>query len=135
MAKSAVIGGAVGIRADGPDAVRAIRAQVDVPIIGIYKQRSPDYQVYITPTAEAARAVIAAGADIVALDGAQAERPTGISLKELIASVHDQGALVMADISTLEEGRYAAEAGRILSRPPWPAIHPTAASSPARTWS
>jgi len=106
-----VLGGAVGIRVNGPADVAAVRALLDVPIIGIYKQRRPDYQVYITPTVESALAVIEAGADIVALDGSPAPRPDGRSLAELIAAVHERGALVMADISTLEEGLGAARAG------------------------
>ncbi|MFO7322438.1 MAG: N-acetylmannosamine-6-phosphate 2-epimerase [Chloroflexota bacterium] len=111
MAEAAVLGGAVGIRANGAEDVAAIRRRVSVPIIGINKQRSPDYQVYITPTLEAALAVVHAGAEIVALDGSPAPRPTGIHLRDLIAGVHEAGALVMADISTLDEGLWAAECG------------------------
>ncbi len=111
IAQAAVLGGAVGIRVNGPADVAAVRALVDVPIIGIYKQRRPDYQIYITPTLESALAVIEAGADIVALDGSPAPRPDGLSLAELIAAIHERGALVMADISTLEEGLGAARAG------------------------
>jgi N-acylglucosamine-6-phosphate 2-epimerase len=111
MAQAAVLAGAAGIRANGPADVAAVRALVDVPIIGINKQRLPGYQVFITPTLEAALAVIEAGAEIVALDGSPAERPGGIQLADLIAGIHARGALVMADISTLEEGLYAAGAG------------------------
>lgn len=111
MAEAAVLGGAVGIRVNGAADVAAVKARVAVPIIGINKQRSPDYPVYITPTLASASEVIDAGAHIVALDGSPAPRPTGISLAELIAGVHDRGALVMADISTLKEGIFAAEAG------------------------
>lgn len=111
IAQAAVLGGAVGIRVNGPADVAAVRALVDVPIIGIFKQRHPDYQIYITPTLEAALAVIEAGADIVALDGSPAPRPDGRSLAEVIAAIHERGALVMADISTLEEGLGAVRAG------------------------
>src|SRR5690606_34983279 len=111
LAEAAVLGGAVGIRANGAEDLAAIRRRVSVPIIGINKQRSPDYQVYITPTLEAALAVVHAGAEIVALDGSPAPRPTGIHLRDLIAGVHEAGALVMADISTLDEGLWAAECG------------------------
>jgi len=111
MAEAAVRGGAVGIRADGEANVSAIRNRVNVPIIGINKQRQPEYQVYITPTLEAAIEVIEAGAEIVALDGSTAPRPGGITLRELIRGVKERGALVMADISTLSEGLVAAEQG------------------------
>jgi N-acylglucosamine-6-phosphate 2-epimerase len=104
-------GGASGIRANGAERIRAIRARIGAPIIGIEKQRHAGYQIYITPTIAAARGVIDAGAEIVALDAADAPRPDGSSLPELIASVHERQRLVMADISTVDEGMAAAEAG------------------------
>lgn len=111
MAEAAVLAGAVGIRANGAADVAAIRQRVDVPIIGINKQRIEGYSVYITPTVESALAVVDAGAEIVALDGSPAPRPGGVTLRDLIAAVHARGALVMADISTLDEGIGAAQAG------------------------
>lgn len=111
MAQVAVESGAVAIRANGADNVAAVRARVSVPILGINKQRVEGFQVFITPTLESALAVIDAGAEIVALDGAPAPRPSGIDLRTLIDGVHARGALVMADISTLEEGIYAAGCG------------------------
>ncbi len=110
LAEAAVRGGAVGIRANLPQNIRAIREMVRVPIIGIYKHTLPDYPVYITPTFEHARAVVEAGADIVAVDATARERPE--PLPELIRRIREElGVLVMADISTLEEGVTAAEMG------------------------
>ncbi|MCS6830045.1 MAG: N-acetylmannosamine-6-phosphate 2-epimerase [Armatimonadota bacterium] len=110
MAEASVRGGAVGIRANLPQNIRAIRELVDVPIIGIYKHTSPNYPVYITPTFEHARAVVEAGAHIVAIDATARERPQ--PLPELIQRIREQlGVPVMADISTLEEGITAAEMG------------------------
>lgn len=110
MAEAAVRGGAVGIRANLPQNIRAIRELVQAPIIGIYKHTLPDYPVYITPTFEHARAVVEAGADIVAIDATARERPE--PLPELIRRIHEElGVLVMADISTIEEGVAAAEMG------------------------
>lgn len=110
MAEAAVRGGAVGIRANLPRNIRAMRELVRVPIIGIYKHPLPDYPVYITPTFEHARAVVEAGADIVAIDATARDRPE--PLPELIRRIHEElGVPVMADISTLEEGVAAAEMG------------------------
>jgi N-acylglucosamine-6-phosphate 2-epimerase len=69
MALAAGQGGARGIRAQGVEDVRAIAAAVDRPIIGLKKAPPlvPD-RVYITPTLEHAAELIAAGADVVALD-------------------------------------------------------------------
>jgi N-acylglucosamine-6-phosphate 2-epimerase len=110
MAHAAWEGGAVGIRANGPDDIRAIRAAVPLPIIGIYKDG--DSGVYITPTLNHARAVVEAGADVVAIDATRRPRPDGSTVAELIPRIHDElGGPVMADVSTLEEARAAEAAG------------------------
>ncbi len=110
MALAAWLGGAVGIRANGADDIRAIRTKVPLPIIGIYKDG--DEGVYITPTFRHAQVVAEAGADVVALDGTQRPRPEGSSLVDIITRIHDQlGKLVMADISTLDEAVAAESAG------------------------
>lgn len=112
MAKAAALAGAVGIRANGPADIRAIRAAVELPIIGIYKLRAPHSPVYITPTFQSAQAVSQAGADIIAIDATQRPRPDGSTLEVLIRRIHEElGLPVMADVSTLQEGILAAQAG------------------------
>ncbi|MGB9876276.1 MAG: N-acetylmannosamine-6-phosphate 2-epimerase [bacterium] len=110
MAKAAEIGGAVGIRANGPEDIRAIREVVDLVLIGIYKVQVAGYPVYITPTFEAVREVAKAGADIIACDATLRERP--VPFRELVKMIHlEFGLKVMADISTREEGLRAVEEG------------------------
>lgn len=110
MATAAWQGGAVGIRANTPADIRAIRAAVPLPLIGLYK--AGDAEVYITPTLEHARAVVEAGADIAALDATARPRPDGRTLPEVIAALHAEfGIPVMADVSTVEEGAAAVRAG------------------------
>jgi len=111
MAQAAVMAGAHGIRACRPENIRAVRALVGIPIVGIYKQEHDGFEIYITPTVESALAAVDAGADIVGMDGSPRPRPDGSSFKDLVDAVHDRGALVMADISTREEGLFSAEAG------------------------
>ncbi|NVI87704.1 N-acetylmannosamine-6-phosphate 2-epimerase, partial [Actinomadura sp. BRA 177] len=86
-----------------------VAAAVDVPVIGLTKDGTGG--VFITPTVEAARAVPAAGAQMVAADATFRPRPDGRPLTASIEAVHDAGALFMADVSTLDEGIAAAEAG------------------------
>ena len=112
MAQAAEIGGAVGIRANGQADIAAIRARVSLPIIGIDKNVHPGYEVFITPTLESARLVAMAGADIIATDATLRPRPDGSTAAGAIRrSRRETGKLIMADISTLEEGLAAAEAG------------------------
>jgi N-acylglucosamine-6-phosphate 2-epimerase len=111
MARAAVLGGAAGIRANGPDDIRAIKAAVDVPVIGIWKTGHPD-GVYITPTFEAAATIVEAGADVVALDATGRPREDGSTSAELIARIRAElGVPVMADVDTVAAGVAAAESG------------------------
>jgi len=112
MAIAAEMGGAVGIRANTPEDIRAIRAAVKLPIIGIYKREYEDSEVYITPTFAEAQAVAEAGADMIALDATPRPRPRGETLDQLIDRIHRELDLpIMADCSTVEEGLRAAELG------------------------
>ncbi len=112
MARAAVAGGAVAIRANGPDDIAAIRKAVDVPIIGIWKVDVPGHGIWITPALEHARAVAEAGASIIALDATSRARPDGLGAAELIDQVHSEiGLPVMADIASLEEALAAQDAG------------------------
>ena len=113
MAAAAVAGGAAGIRADGVADISAIRAAIgpEIPIMGISKLKLPDGGLFITPTGESAAAVIAAGAQLVALESTTRPRPSDESLAEVVAAIHAAGGLAMADCGTLEDARAAVEAG------------------------
>jgi N-acylglucosamine-6-phosphate 2-epimerase len=113
MARAAVLGGAVGIRADGVADVAAIREAIgaDIPIMGIFKVKQPDGSLFITPTSAGARAVLEAGARLVALDGTLRPRPGGETLAEVIAAIHAAGGAALADIATVEDARYALSHG------------------------
>ena len=100
MARAVEMGGAVGIRADGPADVFAIKQTVSVPVIGIYKIHYPDAEPYITPTFESAQQIAEAGADIIALDATLRPHPGDTAANELIRRVKELGLPVMADIST-----------------------------------
>ncbi len=112
FAQAAEMAGAVGLRANGAEDVRAICRVSALPIIGINKQRDPRWPVYITPTVAAARSVVRAGGAIVAVDATHRPRKGGASPEELIAAVKKElRCLVMADIDSVDEGIAAAEAG------------------------
>jgi N-acylglucosamine-6-phosphate 2-epimerase len=113
MARAAILGGAAGIRADGVADVAAIREAVgpEIPIMGIFKVKQPDGSLFITPTAAGARAMVEAGARLVALDGTRRPRPGGESLATVIAAIHAAGAAALADIATVEDARQALASG------------------------
>lgn len=112
MAIAAQQGGAVGIRANSPEDIAAIRAAVSLPIIGLYKVNEPGYEVYITPRLAHARAVLAAGADLVAVDATarpHPEAPDGAAYIRLLKA--HLPCPILADVATCDEGVAAAAAG------------------------
>ncbi len=112
MARAAIEGGAVGIRANSPDDIAAIRAITELPIIGLDKIYSPDSPVFITPTRDAATAIVAAGCDIVAIDATPRARQGGETLAELIEHIHNiLHRPIMADVSCLDDALNAESLG------------------------
>lgn len=109
MAIASVEGGAVGLRIEGIDNLKAVRPKVSVPIIGIIKRDLTDSEVRITPFIEDVIALKEAGADIIAIDAT--DRPRPVSVKELVSKIQSLGCLVMADSSTYAEGMFCHDLG------------------------
>ncbi|MDO5533131.1 MAG: N-acetylmannosamine-6-phosphate 2-epimerase [Propionibacteriaceae bacterium] len=111
VAQAVVAGGAVAVRAKGLDDLRAIRAVVDAPIIGLVKVG--DSGVYITPTLADCLEVAETGCEIVALDGTRRPRPDGRTLAETVAGLKKRfpDVLVMADCGSVADAEAAVEAG------------------------
>lgn len=116
MAYAAMLGGAVGIRANTVADIKEIRKTVDLPIIGIIKEVYGTCSVYITPTMKEIDALAECGVEIIAADAtdsAKRPRPDGKSLDEFFKEVREKypDQLFMADCSSYEEGMHAAELG------------------------
>ncbi|HYK74466.1 MAG TPA: N-acetylmannosamine-6-phosphate 2-epimerase [Pseudoneobacillus sp.] len=113
MAKAAKEGNAVAIRANGKDDIQAIKKETGLPIIGIIKRNYSNSDMYITPTLLEVDEVFSSGAEIVAVDLTNRLRPDGLSNSEFIQSIQKNypKLMIMADISTYEEGIEAAYLG------------------------
>ncbi|MBW4469717.1 MAG: N-acetylmannosamine-6-phosphate 2-epimerase [Stenomitos rutilans HA7619-LM2] len=112
MAQAAINQGAIGVRLDTPAHVAAVRAQIVAPIVGLWKQQIPGFEVYITPQFHHAEAIAQAGADVIAIDATNRDRPGGETVTSLITRIHEElGKPVMADVDTLEAAIAAAKAG------------------------
>lgn len=111
VAESVVMGGAVGVRAQGLGDLRAIRERISVPLIGLVKAGESD--VYITPTLADCLAVAATGCDIVALDGTRRRRPDGLTLAQTIEGLMNAfpQVQIMADCGSAADAAAAQEAG------------------------
>ncbi len=109
MALAARDGGAKGLRIQGAVNVAAVAAATDLPVIGLIKRDFADYDVRITALPEDVAALADAGAAIIAVDATLRPRP--VPVPALIAAIHAQGRLAMADCGDLADALAAQSAG------------------------
>ena len=113
MALAAKMGGAKGIRANSVEDIRAIKKEVDLPIIGIIKKDYEGTDIYITTTMKEVDALVEVGVDIIAMDATKQLRLNQQSLDEFFKAVKNKypHQLFMADCSTVEEAKHADQLG------------------------
>jgi N-acylglucosamine-6-phosphate 2-epimerase len=112
MAKAALMGGAVGIRANSPNDCSEIKQNVDLPMIAIYKKVYGNCNVFITPTIEEIKKLLFINPEIIAVDATNRARPDGKILKEFFMEIKQvYRGLIMADVSNVEEGIEAEKIG------------------------
>lgn len=103
MAIAAKNAGAEGIRANSAVDIKAIKEVVDLPIIGLCKDRNETYDAFITTTKDQIKEIIEAGSDYVAIDCTAVSRPE--PLEELFNFTRENysGIGIVADISAIED--------------------------------
>ena len=113
MAYAAMLGGAVGIRANTIADIEEIKKEVPLPMIGIIKAEYPDSEVYISPTVKEISALAECQVSIIATDATKRVRPGGRTLEEFFSEVRKKypNQLFMADCSDYDEAMAAAELG------------------------
>ena len=113
MAKAAKEAGSKCIRTSSIRDVIAIKKETGLPVIGLVKRTIEGYASYITPTMKEVDELVAAESDIVALDCTNRVRGDGTTINEFIAQIKAKypDIVLMADISTFEEGLNAQECG------------------------
>ncbi len=106
MARAAKQAGTPMIRTSSVRDVVAIKEETGLPVIGLIKVQDDGFGSYITPTMKEVDALVEAGSDIIALDCTDQKRGDGKSISEFIREVREKypDAVLMADISTYEEG-------------------------------
>ena len=92
FARAAEMGGAIGIRTQGIEKLKAIKRAVNLPVIGLLKSLFPDGTVCITGSFKEVEQLIEAGSDIVAIDGTFRKRD-GLTGPEFIREVKNKGAV------------------------------------------
>ena len=111
MARAAKEGGAAAIRAQGVEDIREIRRVTGLPVIGLLKRNYPDSEIYITATMQEVEELLTTDCAMIALDMTDRKRPGGEQPAALVERIHAAGRLVLADISTYEEGIQAVALG------------------------
>ena len=84
----------------------AIKEETGLPVIGLIKIKYPGFESYITPTMKEVDELVEAGSDVIALDCTDMKRGDGKTVDQFITEVRTKypDAILMADISTYEEG-------------------------------
>ena len=106
MARAAKQAGTPAIRTSSIRDVVAIKEETGLPVIGLIKVKYEGFESYITPTMKEVDELVEAGSDVIALDCTNRKRDDGKSVNEFITEVRQKypDAILMADISTYEEG-------------------------------
>ena len=114
MADAACRGGAAGIRANTVADILAIKEKVNLPVIGIIKREYKGSECYITPTMKEVDELFEmARPEVIAVDATCRKHPDGEDGVEFIKKIKSKypNQLLMADVSTLDEGISAWKAG------------------------
>jgi len=113
MAEAAKRAGSKCIRTSSVRDVVAIKEKTGLPVIGLIKRNYEGFDSYITPTMTEIDELVAAESDIIALDCTYMKRGDGKSINDFLKEIRDKypDIVLMADISTFEEGVNAWECG------------------------
>jgi N-acylglucosamine-6-phosphate 2-epimerase len=113
FAREAQRAGCVGYRTGNPRDTRAVATATGLPVIGIPHDGGCHHEPgVVTYRLDSAREIVEAGGAIVTIEGSRCEVRGPLTLPEFIRGIHEElGALVMADVSCLEEGLAAVEYG------------------------
>jgi len=107
LAKASAQEGVTILRLEGVESIRAIRAEIDLPVMALLKRSYDGSEVYVTPTSREVDELIDTGAEMIALDATRRPRSGGETLSDLVARIHAAGKLAMADCDSIDSVRYA----------------------------
>ena len=94
-------------------ALREIKEETGLPVIGLIKREYPGFQGRITMTMREVDECMAAGADVVSIDCTDCVRGDGLTPTEFLKAVREEypNIIIMADCAAFEEAVAAHAAG------------------------
>lgn len=118
LAQAAVWGGACGLRINGEENVKKIKALFDIPVIGLVKIHREDTEVFMTPSMKEVDALIEAKADIIAIDGTD-RMIDGQPAYSIISQIREKypDAIILADVRDEIDAVRALEVGADMVAP------------------
>ncbi len=113
MAEAAKRAGSKCIRTSSLRDVVEIKEKTGLPVIGLIKKVYEGFEPYITPTMAEIDQLVEADSDVIALDCTFMKRGDGKTINEFLKEIRSKypDIVLMADISTYEEGVNAWECG------------------------
>ncbi|CEG21411.1 Putative N-acetylmannosamine-6-phosphate 2-epimerase [Planococcus massiliensis] len=113
MARAAMEGGAIGIRANSAADINEIRKNTNLPVIGIVKKDYADSSIFITATMKEIEELATTDCEMIAIDATSRKRPNNETLEEFVEKVRRKvpTKLLMADVATFEEAVQAEKLG------------------------
>lgn len=113
MAAAASEGGAAGIISNGAPDIAAIKAQVDLPVIGVLNRHYDDSTVCLTPTIEDIHGLMVSKPDLISIETGFRYRPKGERLEDVLLEIRSRypDLVILAAVATLEEALLAQDLG------------------------
>jgi len=104
LAVTAQSGGAVAIRAEGFDSIKAIKEAVSIPVLGLIKTKGINSGVYINSTLDEIQKCVDAGSDYIAIDATGRPRAGFTDLAEFVQAIKKITAIeIVGDVSTIAD--------------------------------
>ena len=109
LARSSIIGGAIGLRIENKKNIKLVKSNTKVPIIGLIKRNLKNYPIIISPYLSDIAMIAKAGADIIAFDATNRKRPE--SVINIINEIKKFNKISLADCSSINDVYNAIESG------------------------
>ena len=112
LCKAAKLGGASGLRIEGVENINYIRENIDLPIVGLIKNKINNRERYITANIEDIDKILRTKCDYIAIDYTLRDNLTNTYFIDITNHIHEKSdCKIIADISNISEAKNAKSCG------------------------